>query len=119
MIEIKRPTTLRNPDFVTGEKETQPYKFNCAICKASIAIDFDRQINNSWTGRTERINEEEVKELRAFYGIGLSGKSHDGGLPIFDKVTCITCGANYIIYCGVIETSNSAYTVTVNGIIRK
>ena len=119
MIEIKRQTTLRDPDFVTGKKENKPFKFNCDVCNSAITIDFDRQINNSWTGRTEKMNEEDVKGLRSFYGIGLSGKSHDGGFPIFDRVTCIKCGANFLTYCGVVEGSNSAYAVTVNGIIRK
>jgi hypothetical protein len=118
MIEIKRPTTSANPDFITGNP-ARPYKFNCQICNAPTQIDFDRQINNSWNGRTEKITEEEVKELKSFYGIGLSGKSHDGGLPVFDKVFCEKCRTSYLTYCGVIETSNSAYSVTINGIIRK
>lgn len=118
MIEIKKPTISSNPDFVTGIS-FQPYTINCDICNTLITIDFNRQINNSWTGRTEKTNDEEVKELKTFYGIGLSGKSHDGGLPVFDKITCKKCGTSYITYCGVIERSNSAYSVTVNGIIRK
>jgi len=118
MIEIKTPTAVQKPDFVTGKK-SQLYKFACNVCNSSIAIDFDSQINNSWAGRTENINEEETRELRSFYGIGPSGKSHDGGLPIFDRVSCKKCGTDYITYCGVVETSNSAYAVTVNGIIRK
>jgi hypothetical protein len=119
MIEIKKPTTPYDPDYVTGKKEIQYFKFNSDLCDASVTIQFDRQINSSWTGRTEKIDEKEVTELRSFYRIGLSGKSHDGGLPIFDRVNCEKCGANYITYCGVTEFSNSAFAVTVNGIIRE
>ena len=118
MIELKKPTTPSNPDYTTGQRH-QPYKFSCRICKSLMTIDFDRQINNSWTGGTEKVEEKELKELKLFYGIGLSGKSHDGGLPVFDKVSCEKCRAEYVTYCGVIETSNSAYVVTVNGISHK
>lgn len=117
MIEIKKPTTPGNPDYVTGKKETGYFKFKCDHCDSPIRIHFDRQIHSLWTGRTEKIDEKEMRELKSFYGIGLSGKSHDGGLPIFDRVTCETCGANYITYSGVIEFSNSAFAVTINGII--
>ena len=118
MIELKRPTTLSNPDFVTGKKSL-PYKFMCNSCKTSMTIDFERQINNSWVGRSEKLSEKELKELNSFFGIGLAGKSHDGGLPVFDKISCKKCGTEYVIYCGVNETSNSVYAVTGNGIFQK
>jgi hypothetical protein len=117
--EIKKPTSTSDPDFTMsrGQNPTS-YEFDCGTCNNHLEINFQRQINNSWTGKSEEIDEEDFKSLRTFYKIGLTQKSHDGGQPVFDKVDCSTCGTRYITYCGVREFSNSAYNVQVQGILR-
>lgn len=117
--EIKRPKYDSVPEFSMVRKENPTsHKFKCQKCDWTLEIDFQRQINYSWTGKTERIHQAELEELKTFYSIGLSSKSHDGGLPIFDKINCSECGTEYITYCGVNEYANSAFNVYVHGILR-
>ena len=51
--------------------------------------------------------------------IGLFNKSIDGGFPVFDKLLCEKCKAEYITYSRVREYYNSLYYVILNGILRE
>tara|TARA_R110000868_G_scaffold410622_2_gene699274 strand:+ start:293 stop:667 length:375 start_codon:yes stop_codon:yes gene_type:complete len=115
--EIKKPSHQSEPDYITGKKdELESFEFECTNCGTDIEIDFQRQIKYNWNGNTDLISESERTELKKYYGIGLSEKSHDGGYPVFDKIICKTCGVEYLTYCGVREFSNSAYSIHVQGI---
>jgi hypothetical protein len=115
--EAKKPSYQSEPSFVTGKTENiKSFGFECATCGGQVKIDFQRQINYSWDGKTDLISEVEETELKKLYGIGLTEKSHDGGFPVFDKVTCKNCGEQYVTYCGVREVSNSAFVIHVQGI---
>ena len=117
--EIKEPTSTNDPDFtMSREQNPTSYKFDCGTCNNQVEIDFQRQISNSWTGKSEGIDEGDFKSLKRFYNIGSTQKSHEGGQPVFDKIDCSTCGTKYMTYCGVREFSNSAYYVQVQGILR-
>jgi hypothetical protein len=115
--EIKHPSYQSEPDFVTGKTDNiKSYAFDCTDCGCQVKIDFQRQIIHSWDGKTELISQAEETKLKKLYGIGLSQKSHDGGFPVFDKVTCKNCGGEYVTYCGVREFRNSAFLIHVQGI---
>jgi hypothetical protein len=117
--EIKKPNYNSKPDYtMTREQNPTVYEFKCRVCDNVLELDFQRQINNSWTGKTDKVDQTEKFEMKSFYSIGLSAKSHDGGQPVFDKINCSNCGAEYMTYCGVNEYSNSAFNVYVHGILR-
>lgn len=115
--EIKKPSYQSEPDFITGSMDGgKTYDFDCSRCGVVLKIDFKRQIKYSLNGKSDRISDAEMTQLKRHYGIGLSEKAHDGGFPVFDKVTCKECGQQYITYSGVREYSNSAYIFSVLGI---
>lgn len=115
--EIKKPSYQSEPDFVTGKTDKiKTYGFKCTDCGADVNIDFQRQIKYNWTGITDLISDSEKAILKKHYGIGLFEKAHDGGFPVFDKITCKKCGQEYVTYCGVREFSNSAFLIHVQGI---
>lgn len=117
--ELISPSYSSRPNYSTGRAEDSDfYNFKCLSCGNSIQIDLLKQIESSWKGKTERISEDEQFELKEHYSIGIAQKSHDGGLPVFDKVFCSKCSATYLTYCGVSEYSNSAYNVFVQGIVK-
>ncbi|WP_400073378.1 hypothetical protein [Zobellia russellii] len=116
--EILKPTYIKNPDFVTGKKDKiEFYDFDCLSCENKLKLNYKVQIENSWTGKTENISEQEYEGLKKHYNIGLSQKSKDGGFPVFDKIVCSKCLSEYYTYVGVDEFSNSAYFVQVQGIM--
>ncbi|WP_187264371.1 hypothetical protein [Pontibacter beigongshangensis] len=118
-VEIITPVYYKKPDFITGESEKRKqYLFKCAACGAELGIDFQKQIQNCWTGKTDEVTDREHEELKAHYGIGSSNKSHEGGLPVFDKVACTPCSGQYYTYSGVNEFSNSTFTVQIQGIAK-
>jgi len=115
--EIKEPSYQSEPDFISGRTdEIKTYDFDCSSCGVVLKIDFQRQIKYNWNGESDKISKVEATKLKTHYGIGLSEKAHDGGFPVFDKVTCNGCGHQYVTYCGVREYSNSAFTISVLGI---
>ncbi|WP_276497299.1 hypothetical protein [Pontibacter litorisediminis] len=117
--EIVGPSYSSRPNYSTGRAGNYDFfTFKCLSCGSSIQIDLLKQIEYSWKGKTDRISEDEQSELKQHYSIGITQKSHDGGLPVFDKVLCSKCSASYFTYCGVSEFSNSAYNVFVQGIVK-
>lgn len=81
--EIKIPAFGYDPDFkMSREHNPKSFKFKCSTCCAVLEIVFQTQINNSWAGRTERITEEDLNVVKAFYNIGRDQKSHNGGLAV-------------------------------------
>lgn len=115
--EIKKPSLQSNPDYITGKTEgRKSYKFECTECGNKLKISFQRQIKFHWIGKTNSISETEHSELIDYYGIGLSKKSHDGGFPVFDKISCKNCKQEYFTYSGVREFNNSAYIIYIQGI---
>lgn len=117
--ELKNPSYTSKPDFVTGKIDKKKFfHFDCSCCEKKIEIEFKRQIDFSWEGKTDLISDQELVELKRYYGIGFSQKSHDGGQPVFDRVECQKCKQDFITYCGVREISNSTFSIHVQGILR-
>ena len=116
---IRAPSYASQPDYSTVNRGDSDFlNFSCKTCGKALKINFQEQIDYCWKGKTDRINEEEQQDLKKYYSIGLSKKSHDGGLPVFDKVICSKCSSTYLTYCGVNEFCNSAYKIFVQGILK-
>ena len=120
MIELIKPNSNKEPDFTTGKTDNKKlYEFDCTECGMGLKIEFEQFINNCWNGKTSNVSQNEYDELREFYHIGRSNKSHDGGFAVFDKISCSKCKTEYFILAGISEFSNSAFTVQIQGILRK
>ena len=117
--EIIKPTTIIKPDFVTGLNSSEFYTFECLSCGEKIELNCMAQIENSWTGKGENLNEQEYLELKKYYKIGSLNKSREGGFPVFDKVCCEKCQAEYYTYVGIDEPRNSVYHIQIQGIVKK
>ncbi|MFT5823972.1 MAG: hypothetical protein ACI8ZM_005238 [Crocinitomix sp.] len=117
--EIIKPTYTKKPDFVTGLNNSEFYTFECLPCGNKLQLNCKTQIENSWTGKGENLNQQEYLELKKHYKIGIVNKSREGGFPVFDKVSCEKCQAEYYTYVGVDEPRNSVYYVQIQGIVRK
>jgi hypothetical protein len=115
--KIIEPENDRKPYYRTVDYETD-YTFSCDECGKSITLDSNNQIKNCWIGKSDSITQRDFEFMKAIYKIGLSNKSTDGGLPVFDRLICLKCESKYISYCGVREYSNSAYLITLNGLIK-
>ena len=74
-------------------------------------------LTNRVFGWEQDISEDLAAEAKEFYGIGVVGKSQDGGWPSMIKVECPYCKTMHLVYAGVDEVSNSVYFVTLQGIV--
>ena len=115
-MQFESPSYNKKPVYVTGTNQPRHFKTNCPNCSRTIKLDLERQITNSWAGRSKLLSDEQLATFKRLFGIGLSGKSHDGGYPVFDQLTCPNCRTVYFTYCGVDEFANSAYSVTIQSI---
>ena len=117
--EIIKPTYMKKPDFVIGLDNSIFYSFECLSCGEKLQLNCMVQIENSWTGKSKNLNEQEYLELKEFYKIGIVNKSKEGGFPVFDKVCCEKCQAEYYTYVGIDEPRNSVYHIQIQGIVKK
>lgn len=117
--EIEKAHIGKKADFTSEMKNnSKNYLFHCKKCDDILKINYQNQIDNCWTGHSNKIENELYEELKKFYNIGLFNKSIDGGFPVFDKLVCEKCKAEYITYSGVREYYNSLNYVILNGILR-
>ena len=118
--EIEKVHIGKKADFTTEMKDnSEYYSFCCKNCDDILKMNYQNQINYSWSGYSTKIGKELFEKLKKFYNIGLLNKSIDGGFPVFDKIECKKCGIEYITYSGVREYYNSLYYVIVNGILKE
>ena len=109
-----KPSYTRKPynDGVTGEK----YSFKCPSCLVSNEIEFGNLLQSAWNWK-DTFSKLEIIEIEKLFDIGGSGRSHDGGWPAINIVTCKECNEQYLSYVGVNEYSNSAYRLTEQGLV--
>ena len=110
-----RPSYQRAPDFEGGEVTGQ-YSFSCLQCGAALSVDGHGFIDRACSGEGDFGAEEAALLSRHFDVSTTTGKSHDGGQPVFLRVPCAACQTGYIVYAGVQETRNSYYAVWIHGI---
>jgi hypothetical protein len=117
--ELKAPTYESGPHFVTGIMDAEGlYAFRCSSCRKKMALPFAKQIKNRWAGKSPNIPGDLLEDLKRFYMIGILNKSHEGGNPVFDRISCPICAQEYATYCGVGEFHHSSYFVQVQGILK-
>ncbi len=117
--EIIKPSYIKKPDFVTGKKTNlESYPFGCLTCDEKLELNYNTQLENSWTGKGKNLNEQEYIELKKHYNIGVVNKSKEGGYPVFDKIYCDKCKTGYFTYVGIDEPLNSCYHIQVQGIMK-
>ena len=112
---IISPAYNRQPDFISWLSKKKTFGFTCVNCESAISFGYEILIGKEWTWKTD-FGESSVSEIKRFYKMNIVGKSPDGGWPAVTNIHCQACLANYLIYAGVIEASNSCYIVTLQGI---
>ena len=117
--ELIKPTYSRKADFIMGLHQTEFYSFDCLSCGKKLQLCCNAQLANNSTGKGENLSEQEFLDLKKFYKIGMVNKSHEGGFPVFDKICCEKCQAEYYTYVGVDEPRNAVYHIQIQGIVRK
>jgi hypothetical protein len=116
--EIEKVHIGKEADFTSEMKNnSEYYSFCCKNCASILKMNYHNQIDNCWSGHSNKIEKELFEKLKKFYNIGIFNKSIDGGFPVFDKIECKKCGIEYLTYSGVREYYNSLYYVIVNGIL--
>ena len=109
------PSYTRRPNFKSHESKERQFEFGCINCDEPALVEYSLLINRVF-GWEQDIGEELASEAKEFYGIGMVGKSQDGGWPSMVKMQCPNCKTLHLIYAGVDEVSNSVYLVTLQGI---
>jgi len=116
-MELIKPSYNKKPDYVSGNNNSD-YIFNCVTCKSKILVQLENYIGFNFNSDPVKMSKSEEKNLKEFYRIGISNKSHEGGFPVLDKISCSSCSAGYSIYLGISEPLNGCYHVQVQGIIK-
>jgi hypothetical protein len=109
------PSYTRKPDFRSHESTEKQFTFVCTQCAQPVIIEYATLINRGLAWE-EDVDETFAAEAKSFYGIGVVGKSRDGGWPSMMKVECSDCKTLFLVYAGVNEVGNSVYIVTMQGI---
>lgn len=95
--------------------ELADYIYSCPQCSNQNTISFSTILKSAYSW-FNTYTPEEVKNIEQHFGIGLVGKSHDGGMPSISSTNCEKCQSNFISYLGLMETSNSVYRITEQGL---
>lgn len=111
---ILKPSYSRLPSYQGCDLAGASGIFPCSECGTSIAVSF-----GSLLRRENVIDKAAQPRLFQLFEIPAVGKSHDGGWPVFDKVTCAGCEKSFFVYVGVNETSNSVYAFTLQGVVEE
>jgi hypothetical protein len=89
--------------------------FACSRCNYPLTVEYAALINLAFTWE-DAFGKTFTADAKSFYGIGIAGKSPDGGWPSMTKIECANCQTMFLVYAGVNEASNSVYFVTMQGI---
>ena len=109
--DLLQASDSRKPFYSGYDARGIYYSFNCLSCDSSIETPIIFLYNLKSNVPTKLI-----QFLKEHFGIGLSGKTRDGGWPAFQKVDCPNCAHQYIVLTGVKEPSNSFNIITIQGI---
>ncbi len=113
--DLVRPSYHRSAVFTGSELGDQAYSWRCPTCSADISAPVGTIVSEAWSW--ERSAGDEVASFaRAHFELNAVGKSHDGGWPSILLVRCEGCAAQFVLYAGVEEVSNSVYQVTIQGL---
>jgi ribosomal protein S27E len=107
----------RAPDF-EGDEIAGAYRFSCLQCGATLVEDAHQAVERAWSWEAH-FRAEEAAMLRRHFDVSTTtGRSPDGGQPVFLRVPCGDCRVDHVVYAGVQETSNLFYAVWIHGIAK-
>lgn len=109
------PSYSRSADFHSLTSSERAYRFGCTRCSTVVDVPFSEIIGDEYSWR-DRYSAEEIVEIESYFRMNIVGKCPDGGRSVILEVDCSTCGAEFMLYAGVNETSNSVYRVVVQSI---
>ncbi len=109
--DLLRQSDARKPDFEGYGPGDEIYAFDCSECGTTIETPL-AQLSDM----DSNVPPEELEGLADHFGIGLAGKTRDGGWPVFQLISCGTCKSQYVVLTGVQEPSHSYNVITVQGI---
>jgi hypothetical protein len=112
---LLEPSYSRHADFNSLSSQESAYSFRCSRCSATVGFPFSEVIGKEYSWK-QTYSKGEVDEIKSYFQMNVVGKSLDGGRPAILEVTCDSCRAEFMVYAGVNETSNSVYRVVVQSI---
>lgn len=113
--QLIEPSYWREPWFSGWDTSARSYVWPCAACGAETAIGLNVVVGKGLSWKST-LGADLASAATSHFRLNLVGKSHDGGWPSISLVQCGSCGARYLLYAGVAETSNSVYRVTIQGL---
>jgi hypothetical protein len=113
--DIVTPSYTRTPTFNSLNGSGETYEFECSCCKSGVVIKLEHILGSEFKWR-DVFDRETQKQIEKHFELNIVGKSPDGGWPGVRVYRCNDCLAEYLIYVGVSEVSNSVYRVTIQGI---
>ncbi len=114
-LQLVRPSHQREPWFAGSETSDRAYSWQCLSCAADTHASLEAILREAWSWESH-LGEELAAAAQSHFELGAVGKSHDGGWPSVLLVPCPSCGARYLLYAGVNESSNSVYRVVIQGL---
>lgn len=111
---LLEPSYSRSPAWRGSELDQAECNFACS-CGAAVSVRVADLTRAAWTWEQE-LGPDLSKAATARFQLNAVGRSHDGGSPALVRQSCAACGARFLVYAGVEETSNSVYSVTLQGV---
>lgn len=114
---IRTPSAFREKSIDVTDKE-KDYRWACIECKEQISVQLKERLMFP-TDEFPRggFTEEEKKEIREFYAMGMHSRSPCGGYYVFERIPCPLCKTDYLLAYGINEPSNSYLILTIQGIV--
>lgn len=113
--DLVRPSYHRSAAFTGSDLVAQAYSWRCPSCSTDIIVPIITIVNEAWSWERS-VGDEVASFARAHFALNVVGKSHDGGWPSILLLRCQGCAAQFVLYSGVREVSNSVYHVTIQGL---
>ena len=91
----------------------------CLACGERVTIPAAGLAAQSWGRWRQAFSDEEAEYLVRFFDVSTTtGKSHEGGWPVFERLECGSCGTEHVLYAGVREVANDSHAIWVQGFAR-
>jgi hypothetical protein len=108
--------SYQRPPDVSGDVITGEYFASCVACGTDLPVAGEMFIDKVWRWE-EDFTPDIPDDLRRYFEVSITtGKSHDGGEPIFVRAVCAVCRAEHIFYAGVQEGPNSYYRLWIHDV---
>jgi hypothetical protein len=115
--DLLQPSPRREPthDSAGSAKPTSMLAFACSRCQTAVALELEAILRAAWDVERE-LGDALLEAAWAHFGLGVVGKSHDGGFASLHRVRCPACAAEFLVYAGVREPANGWLQITLQGV---